>query len=133
VEVSSGITKVWAEVIPNKTAAVLLAIIKEHVIDGSTVYTDEHRSYIGLAREGYVHGTVCHKYNFVERATGVHTQHVESFNNALKLEIKTRKGVKTELRQAFLTSLYGSGITRIVCWKNCLISLKLSSLFFVFL
>ncbi len=34
--------------------------------------------------------------------TKVNTQTVESFNNGIKMEIKKRKGVRTEKRQQFL-------------------------------
>ncbi|KCZ82414.1 hypothetical protein H312_00072 [Anncaliia algerae PRA339] len=50
----------------------------------------------------YDHDTVCHKYKFVDKNTGTNTQGVESFNNELKLEIKRRKGIETNLRQRFL-------------------------------
>ncbi len=43
-----------------------------------------------------------HKYEFVNRESGVHTQHVESFNNILKYSIKNKKGVLTDFRGKFL-------------------------------
>ena len=100
---SSAITRVWAEIIPNKSISTMLPIICEHVLSGSTIHTDEHRSYGVLGRNGFEHATVCHKYMFVDREANVHTQHVESFNNCLKYEIKKRKGVKTINRAAFLS------------------------------
>jgi hypothetical protein len=45
---------------------------------------------------------VCHKYEFVDRVTNVHTQAIESFHSCLKYEIKKRKGVRTCERQEFL-------------------------------
>jgi transposase-like protein len=103
VECAPTITRVWAQTIPDKTISTILPIICERVLGGSVIHTDEHRSYACLSRNGFVHGTVCHKYNFVERSTGVHTQHVESFNNCLKVEIKKRMGVLTSYRNEFLT------------------------------
>lgn len=38
----------------------------------------------------------------MDKNTGTNTQGVESFNNELKLEIKRRKGIETNLRQRFL-------------------------------
>lgn len=99
---SKKIEKVWAEVIPNKQADTILPIIKDHVIAHSVIYTDEHKSYQRLSNLGYEHKTVCHKANFVDVSTGVHTQNVESFNNCLKYQIKLRKGIKTEKRPDFL-------------------------------
>jgi hypothetical protein len=51
---------------------------------------------------GYIHYIVCHKYEFVNRQSGVNTQAVESFNNELNLEIKRRKGILTTKRPEFL-------------------------------
>ena len=72
--------------------ATLVPIICSQVASGSTIHTDEHRSYSNLSSFGYVHERITQKYNSV--LNGVHTQHVESFNNVLKLEIKRRKGLE---------------------------------------
>lgn len=66
------------------------------------IHADEHRSYGSLMTNGFIHETVCHKYNFVSPITGIHTQAIESFHNELKLSIKRRKRVKTNLREKFL-------------------------------
>jgi transposase-like protein len=82
-----------------------MPIICDRVNSNSIIHTDEHRSYLALGRLGYLHGTVCHKYNFVDRLPGVYTQAVESFNNMIKHEIKKRKGVRTADREMFLAEL----------------------------
>jgi hypothetical protein len=46
----------------------------------SIVHTDEHLSYKCLARNDFVHSSVCHKYEFVSQESGVHMQHVEALN-----------------------------------------------------
>lgn len=102
-EVNVGITRVWAEIIANKESRTIIPIICEHVISGSSIHTDEHKSYKALVRNGFLHKTVCHKYEFVEKNSGIHTQHIESFHNSMKLEIKARKGIKTGFRNMFLT------------------------------
>lgn len=103
VECNPKITRCWAEIIEDKRATTIIPILFNRVVPGSTVHTDEHKSYKALSRVGFVHSSVCHKFCFVDRETGIHTQHVESFNNALKFEIKIQKGVKTEKRGDFLT------------------------------
>lgn len=103
VECMPKIQKVWAQIIPDKRAVTIVPIICDRVIENSIIHTDEHRSYTCLSDQGFTHNTICHKYNFVDQVNGTNTQCVESFNNQLKLAIKTRKGVKTELRAEFLS------------------------------
>lgn len=102
VELKENITRAFAVVIPNKAAATLVPIICRQVAQHSIIWTDEHKSYGQLRNHNFTHGTVCHKYEFINHMNGVNTQAVESFNNCLKLEIKRRKGVETDLRQVFL-------------------------------
>ena len=42
----------------------IAALIKRHVVPGSTVFTDGWPSYNPLTEEGYVHYTVEHKHAF---------------------------------------------------------------------
>ncbi|KAG0418154.1 hypothetical protein DMUE_6406 [Dictyocoela muelleri] len=102
IEYGSGIVRAFAKTIPDKKQTTILPIICSQVLSGSMIYTDEHGAYRNLNSHGFTHGTVCHKYNFVDRITGIHTQAIESFNNCLKVEIKNRKGVKTNDRDEFL-------------------------------
>lgn len=102
VEYDNKIIRGFAQVIANKESATLIPIICRNVVSGTKIWTDEHKSYNKLSDVGFFHDSVCHKYFFVNKDSGTNTQAVESFNNALKLEIKRRKGIKTELRQAFL-------------------------------
>ncbi|KAG0426441.1 hypothetical protein DMUE_5966, partial [Dictyocoela muelleri] len=94
--------RAFAKIIPNKLQTTLIPIICNQVISESTIHTDEHASYRSLASRGFIYGTVCHKYNFVNRETGVNTQAIESCNNCLKSEIKKRMGVLTVKRDMFL-------------------------------
>lgn len=73
----------------NRSTNTILPIIRSKVRPGSIIVTDEWRSYNRLSLQGYMHQTVCHRYNFVDPESGVHTQHVESWNNKLKLLIKS--------------------------------------------
>ncbi len=61
----NSVERIMAKTIPNKQASTLLPIICENVLSGSVIYTDEHRSYSRLTEEGFMHGTVCHKYNLL--------------------------------------------------------------------
>ncbi|KRH94354.1 hypothetical protein M153_2890004847 [Pseudoloma neurophilia] len=52
---------------------------------GSIIYTDEWAAYRNIGEnQNYEHKTICHKYKFIDYETGVHTQHVESYNNTIK-------------------------------------------------
>jgi hypothetical protein len=72
------------------------------VLPLSMIHTDEHKSYISLKKEWFLHRIVCYKHCFVNTVDDVDTQAVESFNKGLKYEIKNRKGIKTALRQQFI-------------------------------
>lgn len=69
---------------PNEVANSILPIICDRVIIGSTIFADENKSYLKLISKRYIHKIVCHKYNFVDKKRGYHTQFEESFNNKLK-------------------------------------------------
>lgn len=101
VEIFNQIERVYAVVIQNKKAETIIPIICNSVAPNSTIVTDEAKCYLSLRTHNYVHKTVCHKYEFVAE-DGTHTQNVESFNNCIKMEIKSRKGVKTDKRPLFL-------------------------------
>ena len=87
VEYNGKITRVFACVIPNKLQSTLVPIICNNVASGSIISTDEHKSYSCLSKFDFTHRSVCHKYNFVDRETGVNTQAVESLNNYVKMAI----------------------------------------------
>ena len=61
---------VFLQLVEDRTAATLLDVIQRYVARGTTVYTDEFRSYRCLSRYGYDHHTVNHSANFVDPATG---------------------------------------------------------------
>ncbi|KCZ79507.1 hypothetical protein H312_03107 [Anncaliia algerae PRA339] len=102
VEVGQKITRAFAKIIPNKKIETILPIIISQVMPGSLIWTDEHKNYHRLNKNGFLHQSVCHKYEFINKTNGVNTQAVESFHNELKSAIKKRKSVKTELRSDFL-------------------------------
>ena len=103
VEIRGGkILRCLALVIPDKSSATISQIILNNVTYGSVIHTDEHGAYKCLSELGFIHGTVCHKYEFVNYLDGVNTQAVESFNGEMKRAIRARKGVYTTRRQHFL-------------------------------
>jgi hypothetical protein len=103
VDTSTSPARGYIEIVPNRSRETLIAIIKKVVREGSVIHTDEWKGYIGLRRSNYEHKTICHKYHFVELETGVHTQHVESFNNKVKSKIKEAKGCLSTCHDRFFT------------------------------
>lgn len=73
--------KVSACVIPERTDAILQGRIRAAVDKGSLIYTDEWRSYMGLADE-YVHQVINHAEKYVDGR--VHTDGLENFWSLLK-------------------------------------------------
>lgn len=104
VDTSFSPAKGFLKIVENRSKEVLLPIIASVVRCGSTIHSDEWASYsqLGLINS-YSHHTVVHKYNFLCPSTGIHTQHVESWNNKLKLKIKEMKGLTRIGRNNFVT------------------------------
>jgi len=101
VDTSTMPARGFATMIPDRTAATIIPIIEQVVRPRSIIHTDEARVYKTL-RHNFEHSSVCHKYNFVDPFTGVHTQHVESYNNKIKNSIKNMRGIDEEKREDFL-------------------------------
>ncbi len=73
--------KVKAQMIANTGAGELHAFIKKNVVPGTTLYTDDHRSYLGL--KDYRHESVNHSLGEYVRGKA-HTNGIESFWALLK-------------------------------------------------
>ena len=75
--------RVKAMPITRTDAETLKGAIHEHVVPGSTVYTDDHRGYMGLDGVLYRHGSV--KHSAKEYINGmIHTNGIESVWALLK-------------------------------------------------
>ncbi|MCY3826476.1 MAG: IS1595 family transposase [Candidatus Dadabacteria bacterium] len=79
--------ELMAKVVPNVRKRTLQPIIEENVLPGSTMHTDELRSYLGLVRAGYRHRTVNHEAGEYSR-NGCHVNTLEGFWARLKLSIQ---------------------------------------------
>ncbi len=78
---------VVTKVVPDRKKATLLPLIKEHIKDGSTLYTDYHCAYDNLWREGFKQGRVNHSQKEYVRGEA-HTNTIESYWARLKLSIR---------------------------------------------
>ena len=83
------------ELVPRRDAATLLPIIQQHTLPGTTIWSDEWAAYNRVATLPGIagHGVVNHSLHFVDPATGVNTQSVESYWNRVKTKFKRMKGV----------------------------------------
>lgn len=74
------------QVVQQRDAATLLPIIEEHVAAGTIVHSDEWKAYSRVSELPHVssHEVVNHSVNFVDPASGVHTQNIESYWNNVK-------------------------------------------------
>ena len=78
---------VMATVVPNVRMKTLQPVIEENVVAGSTVHTDELKSYNGLSKAGFDHETVNHSAG--EYVDGdCHVNGIEGFWARLKLSIR---------------------------------------------
>jgi transposase-like protein len=74
---------VKASAVSDTTRETLHSMVSENVETGTTVYSDEHKGYIGLNLIGYVHGSVNHSAKeFVNEMA--HTNGIESVWAVLK-------------------------------------------------
>ena len=79
--------------VKDRTAATLMEKIEKHIMPGSVIYSDEWPAYSAIHRAGvWKHMTVNHSENFVDPATGVHTQNIEGFWGNAKSSWKKMRG-----------------------------------------
>lgn len=79
--------EVMTKIVPDVKKRTLQPIVSENVKTGSTVYTDELRSYRGLDKAGYEHRTVNHSTGQYVSFNS-HVNSIEGFWARLKLTIR---------------------------------------------
>ena len=83
----------YLQLVRRRNAATLLPIIRRKVRPGTIVHSDQWAAYNRIQRDlGLIHETVNHSVNFVDPASGVHTQNAESNRSAAKEKLKKMKG-----------------------------------------
>ena len=98
----------YLEIVPNRQRVTLIPIINQHLTPGIaniTIHSDQWAAYRNLPRfvpNCGTHNTVNHRRNFVDPATGAHTQSIESCWNRVKYELKKAKGCRREHLQSHL-------------------------------
>ena len=114
----------YMELVENRSAAVLLPIVRGVVRENSIIHSDEWAAYRRLNEMGYVHGTVNHKLNFFNPVTGAHSQNVESYWNKQKLRSKVMKGISGMELESYLAEWMWRDNQGIFVWQNLLDLIK---------
>ncbi len=98
-ERSSGL--VWASVVSGTDHRVLVPIIQERILPGSTIYSDAFGAYAHLDELGFRHQVVVHAHTYVTSQV-VHTNGIESFWAFAKQLFATRRGLPRDHYQLHL-------------------------------
>lgn len=95
----------YFQVVERRDIATLDPIISKCIRPGTEVSSDDWAAYRGMARRinnVATHRVVVHARHFVDPVTGAHTQEIESCWISLKLEQKTRRGIRKADLQSYL-------------------------------
>ena len=104
VDVSQQLAMEYMQIVPDRTAQTLLPIIQRHTLPNTTVHSDQWQSYNRVQTLPNVssYSTVNHSLHFVDPATGVHTQNIESYWGKVKLKFKRMKGCHASQLPSYL-------------------------------
>ena len=102
--IGRGSVKAFLVEVDNRSAAKLLPIIQQYILPGTTVLSDDWRSYSHVPSLGMSHQTVNRSIHFVDPSTGVHTQGIESTWAATKRMMRKKRVTGTS-NSLFLTYL----------------------------
>ena len=92
--ISRNTNKMFAVQVPDRTSASLIPPIQKYILPGTTIYSDSWSAYNGIVHAGdYQHFEVNHKQNFIDPATGCHTQKIERQWRELKTVNKRYNGL----------------------------------------
>ena len=75
--VQRGTGRTFLVAVHDRSAETLIGLIKR-ILPGTTIISDCWAAYNSLRDEGYTHFTVNHSITFVDKATGAHTDTIES-------------------------------------------------------
>lgn len=79
--------RMFMECVERRDAETLTGIIKRWVKPGTTVHSDCWKAYSGMEQMGYIHKTVNHSREFLNRETGACINRIESIWRAVKASL----------------------------------------------
>ncbi len=112
------------QIVPNRRRVTLLPIIQAHTAPGTIIHSDDYSTYrgaVGALPNVAQHSMVNHSLHFVDPTTGVHTQHVESYWNQVKIKFKRMRGVQEHQLPSYLDEFMWReryGLTQQNVWDN---------------
>lgn len=92
---------VWASVVPHTDNTVLIPIIQQRILPGSTIHSDGYGAYYHLSKYGYTHHVVIHEHTYVAQF-GIHTNGIESFWAYFQHILRPLRGLPREHYQLHL-------------------------------
>ncbi len=98
------------EIVPDRTRTTLLPIIQANTLPNTIIHSDDYsiyRTVVGRLPNVAQHRIVNYSLHFVDPVTGVHTQHIESYWNRVKLKFKRMRGVGSDQFLRILTNSCG--------------------------
>lgn len=94
-------SQIRIQLVPNTKGKTLRPIIRSKVCRGSIIYTDGHKGYRALKREGYFHDWVDHDAGEYVRGK-VHTQTIDGYWGLLKTHLDSIGGIRKEHLHLFI-------------------------------
>lgn len=90
--------------VPGLSATTLLAVIRETIIEGSTIFSDCWKGCKTpeLEAAGFQHLTANHRYHLVDSLIGAHTQNIKRIWDFLKWRNRQRRGTLRHLTDSCL-------------------------------
>ena len=105
--IERGTTHSFMVVVLDRSADTLLPIIQRYIRPGTLIISDEWRAYCQIRSLGYTHQTVNDSQNFVNPATGAHTNSIEGYWSCVKSQLRKHEASS----QLFPTYL--------LTWRQC--------------
>ena len=91
----------FLQVVPNRNQTTLLSEIERRIHPGTEIHSDCWAAYNGISAipviPPYIHRTVNHQHNFVNRNDGTTTNHVERMWKEAKQKFKRMNGTRRDM------------------------------------